>query len=138
MTEKVMLSRDSILTANDIPTAVVECPEWGGSVRIRALTLQELSDWKRSLVLKESKRNMKTGSMETDYVIDVPNVQRGEVRLIVKAVINEDGKPLFLETDVDTLLQRHTAPLKRLAIEIQRLSKGAFADDDTDEDAEKN
>ena len=36
-----LLSKADILGCNDIPTELVEVPEWGGSVKVRGMTAGE-------------------------------------------------------------------------------------------------
>lgn len=43
------LSKAEILAANDLPTEIVNVPEWGGDVELRVLTGTELDEFQQSL-----------------------------------------------------------------------------------------
>jgi hypothetical protein len=40
-----LLNRDAILAANDVATTDVEVPEWGGSIRVRSMTVAEQNEF---------------------------------------------------------------------------------------------
>ena len=115
------LSRDQILQFQDIKTTEVDCPEWGGSVRIRALTLAQAQDWRRSSLTKTIVRD-KEGKPSTEYNVDPDKLAKSDVRLIVAAAVDDDGKALFSAGDVELLMQKSPAPVTRLAKAIVELS----------------
>lgn len=57
-----MLSAEDIWAADDIQEQTVPIPEWGGSVRIRELTLQQIS----AIAKKSTRRNPQTQQDEQD------------------------------------------------------------------------
>ena len=45
-----LLSRDEILAASDLTKELVEVPEWGGSVYVRAMTGTERDSYEESVL----------------------------------------------------------------------------------------
>jgi len=114
-----MLSRDDILRARDLPTEELAIPEWGGSVRVRALTAGERDAFE--LEMRDSRTNGHS-----------PNV-RGA--LAVKVLVDEQGRRLFEDHDAATLAALDARPLDRIFTVAARLS--GITRDDVDE-LEKN
>ena len=94
------LTRLDILNANDLPREEVDCPEWGGSVLVRGLTLGELSQ-------------LTSGGGST---IDL------NTTALVACVIGDDGSPVFTKDDIEALKAKNSVPLMRLVQAINRLS----------------
>jgi hypothetical protein len=107
-----MLSRDDILRARDLPIEEVNIPEWGGSVRVRALTAGERDSFEMEM------KDGRDGDQR-------PNI-RGT--LAVRTLVDEDGKRLFQDHDAATLAALHSKPLDRIFTVAARLS-GITPDD---------
>lgn len=45
--ERSMLTAAQLLAAHDLPEKVIEVPEWGGSVRLKAISAAQLADVRR-------------------------------------------------------------------------------------------
>lgn len=45
-----VLTREAILSADDLPAETVDVPEWGGKVRIRTMTGSERDAFESSLI----------------------------------------------------------------------------------------
>lgn len=56
-----MLSAEDIWAADDIEEKVIDVPEWGGQVKIRALNLRQIAN----IAQRSIKRNPQTGQDET-------------------------------------------------------------------------
>lgn len=112
--ERKILSKDSILTADDLPTEEVEVEEWGGSILIRTLTGRERD---------QLEANMLVG--KNGDAIDLENVR---ARLVVAAAVDGEGKPLFQPADIAKLGEKSSAALSKAAAVAQRLS-GMSTDD---------
>lgn len=95
----VALTRDAILARDDIARAVVECPEWGGTVTVRGLTLAE--------------RNSFKGVSEEDAALKA---------LILCMIDAKTGKPLFSAEDIAALGEKSPAVIDRLSQKILELS----------------
>lgn len=103
------LTREQILTASDRKYETVDIPEWGGSVRVRSLTVREqarLAD----IVEKTGDKNLEE------------RVREQQLRTIVFAVVDESGNPLFREEDVEALLDKNPQVILRLQAAILRVS----------------
>lgn len=109
------LSRDAILGADDITYDVVDCPEWGGRVRVKSLTGRERADWQQASI-------QGTGQAAT------VNFRQTTVKLVALAVVDADGKAIFANADVVKLAMKNSAPLERIAEVAMRLS-GIGADE---------
>ena len=49
----MLLTRDKILSADDIRSERVKVPEWGGEVIVREMTGAERDEWEGSVVRRE-------------------------------------------------------------------------------------
>lgn len=111
------LSRDAILAADDITYEVVDCPEWGGKVRVRSLDGRQRADWQQASI---------QGTGRTATV----NFRQTTVKLVALAVVDADGKPIFSNSDIAKLATKNSAPLERIAEVAMRLS--GIGDDEVD------
>lgn len=112
--KRVILSREAVLTADDLLTEWVEVPEWGGSIQIRALTVREVEHIMRLSTNKKGAVNTTQSSM----------------LMFVRAVV----EPKFTDMDIDDLKGK-SALVFRIVKDINRLSG---ITDDAVELAEKN
>lgn len=104
-----MLSKDDILNADDLPSEVVEVPEWGGSVIVRTLTGSERDAFEMSCVRRVGKSTTQ----------DLKNIR---AKLVVRAVVSDDGKRLFADGEVELLGKKSSSALDRLYDVAARLS----------------
>lgn len=106
----------SILQAEDFVYDEVDCPEWGGTVRIRSLSGAQ------RVVLK------KAIDAERDDVDET---------LCVMAIVDEDGNRILKREQIAELSKKNTAVLTRIAIRVLEIS-GMRNRKKAIEDAEKN
>lgn len=104
-----LLTKDQIFAADDIKSERVAVPEWGGDVLVRGLTGAQRDAWESSLTVRKGK-------------IMVPNMTNFRARLVVMCVVDETGKPVFHQGDVDQLAGKSGAALDRLYDVAARLS----------------
>ncbi len=100
---KKLLTRDEILNADDLGGEVVEVPEWGGAVRIAAMSV---------------------ASANSIFAKDVADVDP-KVRLLAACLVDEGGAPIFTRKELGELLGKSAAVIKRLwqkAVEINELT----------------
>jgi hypothetical protein len=114
-TKPKLLSRDEILAAEDRATEVVEVPEWGGAVTVRAMSGTERDRYEGSMVRY---RRTEKGTVEIEAV-ETENVR---ARLVSLSVVDEEGKRMFAEKDVLALGDKSAAALNRVFDVAQRLS----------------
>lgn len=113
-----LLSREQILGADDRTYEVVECPEWGGDVRLRSLTGAERDQWENSMVRHVGGKQ-------------VVNARNARAKLIALSAVDADDALLFTPADVIKLGSKNAAPLDRLFTVCQRLS--GISDEDVKE-----
>lgn len=118
MTKRRFFSRDDILQASDLATEEIYVPEWNGWVRVRAITGSERDAYEASLVQRKGKK--------TEL-----NPSNMRAKLIALSVVDEEGRRLFTDTDVEALGKKSGAALDRVFAVAQRLS--GLRDEDMEE-----
>ena len=124
------LTAEAIFAADDTEYSEVECPEWGGTVRLRSIKGTQRDAYEQSII----KQNGANREM---------NLRNARAKLIVLCAVDGEGRQLFSSEDVNRLGQKNAAPLDRLFDEckvlagmsdkdVERLSEdfGATRDDD--------
>lgn len=98
---KRFLGREAILGADDRRYDEVECPEWGGTVRLASISGAQRDSYEQGLIEQRgSDRKM--------------NLRNARAKLIVLCAIDEDGRKLFTPEDLTALGRKNAAPLDRL------------------------
>ena len=99
--QRHVLTAVEILSADDITYEEIDCPEWGGVVRLRTLSGDQAATF-----------------------IDMTPEQRTEIlpRLVALCAVDEAGARLFAEADVERLGRKSMAPLMRLQRTINRMN----------------
>lgn len=105
------LSRAQILEAKDIAEDTVAVPEWGGSVKVRALTGAERDQYEAQFVRFDRKGNRQA-----------PSFQDIRAKLVAMSCIDEQGQRLFTDADIVQLSRKSAAALQRVFEACQRLS----------------
>lgn len=105
----MLLSKDQILSADDIQSQRVPVPEWGGEVMVRGLTGSQRDQWEAGLTVRRGKTM-------------VPDMRDFRARLVVLCVVDEAGKLVFGPGDVDALSGKSGAALDRLYDAAAKLS----------------
>lgn len=102
------LTRDQILETDDRKYDTVECPEWGGTVRLRSITGTQRDAYEESLVRTNgSDRKM--------------NLRNARAKMIILCAVDQAGRPLFTSEDLSALGRKNAAPLDRLFDACQAL-----------------
>ncbi len=109
MAERRFLSRDEILSINDLPTEEVYVDEWKAWVRVRALTGAERDAFEQSVVETRGKSTRM-------------NLRNIRAKLVALTVVDEDGKRVFTDEDAELLGRKSAAALNRVFEVAQRLS----------------
>ena len=118
----MLLSREHILSSDDRKTEDVAVPEWGGSVRVRALSGAERDAYEAGIVQLRA---------DGSKAISLQNL-RG--RLVSLSVVDEEGKRLFSDEDAIALGDKSASALERVFDVARRLS--GLTEDDVEELAE--
>ena len=114
----MILSREQILEKNDLPSELVEVPEWGGAVWVRGMSGAERDSFEDSIIAGEK------GSR-------VVNISNFRAKLAVRSIVDEQGRRLFTDDDADLLGAKSAAGLQRIVEVAKRLS--AFSPEDVSE-----
>lgn len=117
-----LLTKDAILAADDRRTEDVPVPEWGGSVRVRALSGKERDAYESAIVQV---------SGNGDRKVTMENIR---ARLVSLTVVGEDGERLFSDADISALGDKSAAALERVFDAARKLS--GLTEDDVEELAE--
>lgn len=112
-----LLTKSSILAANDLKTHDVAVPEWGGTVRVRSFTGRERDAFESSMVRGDGK----------DRKVDLTNMR---ARLVGLCVIDETGARVFSDDEIDLLGAKSGAALDRVFAVAQTLNGLSNADVD--------
>lgn len=110
-----MLTRDQIMSCDDLQRELVDVPEWGGDVYVRTMTGSERDAYEMRMVADRDKGGI-TG------IHDI------RATLAALTVCDEDGAPLFSLTDIEALGRKSCAALDRVCEVAQRLNRLTAAD----------
>lgn len=111
-----MLNRDQILGANDAQVKDVPVPEWGGSVRVKVLSGAE-RDAFEGLISAKAKLGQLSDNMRAT--------------IVAACVVDDAGRPLFTEADIEALGRKNWKALDRVADAASELNK--LTDSDVEE-----
>lgn len=106
---KKVLSRQDILSVQDIKLEEVPVPEWGGVVFVKGMTGMERDSFEAAVVQQRGK-NMQ---------VNMVNIR---AKLAALTVCDEDGVRVFTEQDVKELGKKSAAALNRIYEVASRLS----------------
>lgn len=112
-----LLTKQQIVDAQDIEYVEVDCPEWGGAVRLRSLTGKQLTE------IVERGKNLSPHEIG--------------MRTLASSAVDAAGNPLFTLDDLDALSQKSSKVLTRLGNAVQDLNNFG-KDEKKQEEAVKN
>jgi hypothetical protein len=97
------LNREDILKVDDVEIREVDVPEWGGTVRVRALSGYDRDAYQASMLQfqKDGQASPELGNMTA--------------KLVSRSIVDEDGNQMFNELDVGRLGQKSSAALDRVS-----------------------
>lgn len=98
----MLLNKDQILQAQDLPFEDVETPEWGGAVRVRTMTAAEKDQYDADVWDLEGEKVV----MKRD---------NSSAKLLARCIVGEDGKRLFSEKEIALLGGKSTKAINRLS-----------------------
>ena len=115
----MLLTRQQIVDADDLPTKDVNVPEWGGTVRVKTMTALEKDKWEISCLTDDKKSNL----------------EAMRAKLAAHTIVDESGQRLFTEFDVEKLAAKSAKAIERIYNIAQKLN--GISDKDL-KDMEKN
>lgn len=108
--ERKVLTRDAILTAQDIKNEWVDVPEWGGGLFVFGMTAQERDEVEASMMVGKGE----------DRTLNMKDLRARMVMLCAK---DEEGTRIFTdEKDVDLISKKAASAVDRVFTVAQRLS----------------
>jgi len=111
-----VLSRDQILKAEDLQDDYIDVPEWGGKVRLRAMTGIERQEFDEALMRVSQKPG------DDSATIDF-HAHRLRLKLCSLVMIDANGDRMFNgPADVAALGMKSAAALQRVYARAQELS----------------
>jgi len=116
------LTRDQILESKDFYLSEVECPEWGGTVRVRSLSAAEFN-------------TMGFGTLDKGGNVDARLSRDMMTKIASWGIIDADGNRVFSNKDVKVLGGKNYAPVNRVAEKI--LDMTYQNDEESEEDEEE-
>lgn len=111
------LTAEQIYAVDDTQYDEVECPEWGGTVRLRSIRGTQRDAYEASVITTNG----------TDRKM---NLRNARAKLIVLCAVDEAGRLLFSADDVNRLGSKNAAPIDRLFDACRRLAGMTEADVD--------
>ncbi len=102
-----MSIRDLILAKQDIPSQIVDVPEWGVKVEVRGMTGAE-----RTRIMDKATGN--AGDVNLQFIY--PEI------VIATSFDPETGEQIFVPADRDVLLSKSASAIDRIALVGMRLS----------------
>lgn len=105
----MFLTRDQILNADDLKYEEMDVPEWGGLVRIKVMTGMERDDFEQSVFDMKGK----------DTKVNLKNFR---AKLLVKTIVDEQGKRVFEESDIEGLSRKSSKVLDRIFNKSQEIN----------------
>jgi len=115
------LNKDQILQAIDAKTIEFDIPEWGGSILLRGMTGKARNDYEHWAAQQTQQK--------------VPDYRGIRERLIISCAVDDNGKPLFTQDDIESLAEKNADIIDRLHSKCQEICGMAA---DSVEVAEKN
>lgn len=102
------LTREMILAASTLKRDTVTVPEWGGTIVVQEWSGAQRDAWEASLLRSSTDAGSRYSNLRA--------------RMVAVSVINEDGSPVFTESDVEALGRLSASALERVAAVVQRLN----------------
>lgn len=120
------LTRDQIIAADDRETREVDVPEWGGTVKIRALSGWERDNYEKSIMKFQGDRA-------------VPDMANATAKLLARCIVDDKGERLFTDKEIGDLGRKSSQVMSRLydvAAELSGLTEKAAEDAEGKSEAE--
>ncbi len=111
------LSKDEILSANDIYIEEVKVPEWGGNVYVKTLSGEDRDMLEASMM--EFSANGKPKTLK---------LQKLRGTLAALGICDEEGNRIFDDKDIPALAKKSAAALDRVVLAVQKLAAMSPAD----------
>jgi hypothetical protein len=101
-----LLTKEQILSADDLKREVVQVPEWGGAVMVSTMSGIERDEWESAMV-----------GLEREELL-----LNARAKLAARCIVNADGSRMFTDKEVEALGKKSSAALDRVANVAQKLN----------------
>lgn len=122
-----LLSKAQILAADKKKSKDVPVKEWGGTVRLQELSAAERDLWESESFITEPDDD---GEAAARF-----NPKQARARLVVRCIVDEDGKRLFSDDEVAAVGSLSASTVQKLFMVARQLNAISSADI---EELEKN
>jgi len=116
----MLLDKSAIFNADDSKTEDIEIPEWGGTVRVKAMTYAQRTKYLNSITKDEN------GEVNDNNIM---------AKLVIASVIDENGNYMFSNGDMNQLTKKNSSIIDRIGLVATNL---AGLKQEKEEDAVKN
>lgn len=106
----MLLTREQILAARDVPARELDVPEWGGRIRLRAMTGVDRDEYMTALAAAQ-----KAGEEGQRW-------HRLMALLVTLCAVDDRGDRIFVPDDVESLATKSAAVLERISNEVQAVN----------------
>jgi hypothetical protein len=110
-----LLTKDQILKSSDIAHRDIDVEEWGGTIRIAAMSAAE-------------KDSFEAGMLNNNLKSDPKRLLNFRARFIASCIVDEGGKRIFAAGDVVALGKKSAAPVSRVFDECREINGMSEAD----------
>jgi hypothetical protein len=105
-----ILTKDAILSADDLKRETVPVPEWGGEVIVQEMTAKARMDWGNSAYKTDE-----LGGLVADK-------EKFAASMLVASCVGEDNEPLFSLEDIAALSRKSGKAVDRVLAVALRLN----------------
>lgn len=109
----ILSNASAILGLNDIVTETVTVPEWKCEVLVKSISAAERDEFEQQIV------EMRQAGKKAQVSFNRTNIR---ARLVVKAVVNEQGERVFSDDQSDMLGHKNAAAIDRIYSVASRLA----------------
>ncbi|MCS7294433.1 MAG: hypothetical protein NZ761_03460 [Dehalococcoidia bacterium] len=104
------LTREDILSVQDLPEEVVDVPEWGGKVLIRGMTGEERDSFEESVIRQRGDQREL-------------NLHNFRAKLVARSIVHPETKErLFKDNEIHLLAKKSAVALQRVFEAALRLN----------------
>lgn len=120
------LDRAAILAAQDLEFEDIDVPEWGGTVRVYALSVTQREEL--FLLMIDASESIRASSKRKDedgelsIKLDISRLARSKAQVVIWCVADADGKRLFQQSDLDAIGLKSGDVIERLYNRVMAIS----------------
>lgn len=119
--KKRFLTPAAIAGVEDRPFEEVELPEWGGWLRVRAISASAYDDLIEACSVPVLDENGDPRLDESGDVVYELSESMLKPRLVAAALVDHAGEPMFTVEEAEALMNKSVAPVARLFATIERV-----------------